>query len=189
MIENEEKIVLRYSLDLEDTLSNKYGWHDIKQGYLNSNIRIREIIHQSGRINHVFSFKQRIEETGRNIEIESEEITKADFDALWKTTSSRLLKRRVSCFVTVDDPINIEGGRSEVRWDIDFPRWESGEKYFVLAEVEMPHYMEKPPFILDDIVSHVVFEVPRSDNRFSAKKLSDENCARKLAKELGLILN
>jgi hypothetical protein len=184
MIENEEKIVLRYSPELEHDLITKYGWHDIRQGYFNSNNRIREITHQSGRMNHVFSFKQRLP-NGHNIEIESDEITKQDFDHIWQFTENRLIKRRVTCFITIDDPKNHEG-HSAIRWDIDFPQWESGVKHFGMAEVEMPVYMEKPPFILADIAPHVVYEVPRSDNRFSAKKLSDEKHARKMAKELSL---
>ncbi len=172
VIENEQKFVITNNLDLEERLSQKYGWHDIRQGYLNPNNRIREITYQSGFVDYIFSFKQRLT-NGRNIEIESDEITKENFDDLWKFTSERLFKRRISAFV------------DNLRWDIDFPRWESNTRYFAMAEVEMPADMETPPFILPDIEPHIVHVVPRSDNRFSARKLSDEDFAKNLFRLIG----
>lgn len=174
MIENEVKFCLRWTDQLEPLVTSKYGWHDIQQGYMTNNNRIREITHQSGLIEHVFSFKKRLS-NGRNIEIESDEITKENFDDLWPETSERLWKRRSSVFYS-----------KELRWDIDFPRWESGDRHFAMAEIEMPADMEEPPFILDLIKPFIVFQVPRSDNRFSARKISSEKHAKMLAKELGL---
>lgn len=182
MIENEIKLCIKHSSELEHTLTARYGWHDIKQGYLNNNSRIREITHQSGLVDHIFSFKQRLP-NGRNIEIESEEITKEDFDDLWEFTESRLFKRRVSRFIKIKDSMSMDG-HAVIRWDIDFLRM--NEVYFDMAEVEMPSHMERPPFILEDIQPYVIYEVPRSDNRFSARKLSDQKHAKKLAHEIGL---
>jgi hypothetical protein len=185
MIENEIKRVLRYSPTLEDELTKKYGYHDIQQGYLNPNSRIREITHQSGLVDHVFSFKQRLP-NGHNIEIESDEITKSDFDNLWEFTESRLFKRRVSVFQMMRDPNPNHEDTITIRWDIDFPRWPSGAVYFSMAEAEMPPTMDEPPSVLKDIKPFIAHEVPRSDNRFSARKIADEKHAKKLAEELGL---
>lgn len=174
--ENEVKYVLRRSLDLKFTLMAKYGWHDIIQGYLNPNNRIREITSQSGLITYVFSYKQRLS-NNRNVEIESD-IPKQDYDDLWKDTTHRLNKRRVSKFVQLD--------AESIRWDIDFPNWNC-EIPFDMAEVEMPTHLDRPSFILEDIAPFVVYEVPRTDGRFSAKKLSCEKHAMKMAKELRLL--
>lgn len=176
MIENEKKFVCSHYDELEAALTTKYGWHDIRQGYLNPNNRIREITHQSGLVEYVFSFKQRIPTSGLMIEIESDQITKANFDHLWEFTSERLFKRRSSVFLS-----------PELRWDVDFPRWPSGAKYFAMAEIEMPETMKEPPFILDDLKPFIVHEVPRSDHRFSARKISSEKNAKVLAKELKLL--
>jgi hypothetical protein len=175
MIENELKYCLRWTDEFESNLATKYGWSDIRQGYLNPSNRIRESIYQNGLVEYVFCFKQRLP-NGRMIEIESNEITKDNFDHLWEHTSERLYKRRTSVFIS-----------TELRWDIDFPRWNSGTKYFAMAEVEMPEEMEEPPFILPEIESFIVHKVPRADHRFTARKISSEKHTKMLAKELKLL--
>ncbi len=174
MIENEIKFVCHSYEKLEQFLTAKYGWMDIRQGYLTPNNRIREITYQNGQMEWVYSFKQRLP-NGKNIEIPVEELNKNDFNELWEFSTERLYKRRSSIFIS-----------NEFRWDIDFPRWKSGKKYFAMAEVEMPAEMENPPSILPDIEDYIVYEVPRSDNRFSARKLSSEKHAKAMADELGL---
>jgi len=173
MIENEIKFALKDYDKLEKLLTTKYGWHDIRQGYLNPNNRIREITHQSGLIEYVFSFKQRVP-SGRMIEIESDQITKDNFEHLWEFTKERLFKRRTSVFLS-----------PELRWDVDFPRWPNNGKYFAMAEIEMPEEMEEPPFILKELKPFIAFQVPRDDHRWSARKISSEKHAKELAKELG----
>ena len=179
MIENEIKFVLTGYDELERLLTGMYAWHDIEQGYLTNNNRIREITHQNRQVEHVFSFKKRLQ-NGRNVEIESDEMTKDDFDDLWKDTTERCWKRRFSVFETHVNP------KAIVRWDIDFPRWPSGNKYFAMAEVEMPASMEHIEEILPIIKSNIFHMVPRTDNRFSARRLSSDEHTQKMAEELGL---
>src|ERR1035437_8410232 len=185
-IENEIKIVLqgkeKYD-ELETLLSSIYGWEDINQAYFDSNNRIRKSSFKNGREEHVFAFKERLP-NGRTVEIESN-ISESEFDDLWEFTSERLSKRRCSVFCKKEDR-KTEEWLNVHRWDIDFPRWPSGNKYFAVAEVEMLSDMERPKHILSVLKPYVIHEVPRNDNRFSAKKLSDEKHARKLAKELKL---
>lgn len=182
-IENEIKFVLTRYDELELLLSSAYGWEDINQAYFNSNNRIRKSTFQNGREEHVFAFKQRLR-NGRTVEIESE-ISESEFDDLWEFTDERLFKRRSSIFCTKKNKDDKQWENVH-RWDVDFPRWPSGNKYFVVAEVEMVSDMERPNSILSILKPFVIHEVPRDDNRFSAKKLSDDKHAKKLAIELGL---
>jgi CYTH domain-containing protein len=170
-LENELKFVVRGYTELEALLT-PLGWQDIEQGYLNPNNRIRRITFQDGTQHHFFTYKQRLP-NGHNLEIEPL-ISATEFDEAWNYTVERLIKRRIS--IEHDD----------LKWDVDFYRWEQG-KYFVLAEVEMPPHMLRPGTILPYLVPHIIYEVPRDDDRFPARRLADEDHVRRVAHELGLL--
>ena len=69
---------------------------------------------------------------------------------------------------------------------VDFLRDEEGRVYFVMAEVEMPRFQALPEHIPEEIVGHILHSVAADDNRFTNKKLSDRDYARKmLAKIMG----
>jgi CYTH domain-containing protein len=170
--ENETKFVTNGYEELEALLTPG-GWQDIEQGYFNSENRIRRITYPDGTRQHFFTFKKRLI-WGDNLEIEPP-ISEAQFDEAWEHTNERLRKRRVS----------IE--HDNLKWDIDFYRWPAGARYFVLAEVEMPEHMSQPTAILPHLVPHMVYEVPREDNRFAARRLADATHAETLARSLRLL--
>ena len=171
LMENERKYAVRNYDELEALLT-PFGWHDIEQGYLNPENRVRRITYPNGTKHHVFTYKQRLP-NGHNLEIEAP-ITADLFEEAWPHTKPRLTKRRIS----------IDHGR--LKWDIDFYRW-SGGRYFVLAEVEMLPDMTQPDAILPHLAPHVVYEVPSDDGRFAARQLADEDHVRTVAQELGLL--
>ena len=171
MAENEIKFVIGGYDELE-TLLTPFGWHDIAQGYLTPNNRVRQITFENGAQQYYFGFKYRLP-NGHNLEIEPA-ISKDNFAEAWEFTNERIKKRRIP----------IEHGK--LRWDIDFYRWPRG-RYFVLAEVEMPANMERPDTILPYLQKHLVYEVPREDDRFAARRLSDEDHVRTIARDLGLL--
>jgi len=181
--ENEIKIVLHSPTELEPVLTNltqlfndgsidqpNIECQDITQGYLNENNRLRKIVELDGKPQHWLSFKQRLP-NHHNLEVEGI-IEPEVFDAAWRHTKERLTKRRFK----IDDP--------PLKWDIDFYRWQ--QPYFALAEVELPEGMEKfEPLAL--IGKYVHFIVPRDDGRFAARRLADDESAKALACELGLL--
>lgn len=169
--ENEIKFVASGYRQLEEELT-PFGWCDIEQGYLNPNNRVRRMTFSDGTRQYVFTFKQSLP-NGQNLEIELP-IDEDQYNAAWDHTNERVMKRRIT----------IEG--SHLKWDIDFYRWQHG-KYFVLAEVEMPTDMERPKIILPNLQPHLVYEVPRGDDRFAARRLADEAHVRAMATELGLL--
>lgn len=171
MSENELKFVVRDYDELE-TLLTPYGWMDIEQAYLTPQCRVRRIIYPNGARQHYFTFKQRLD-NGDNLEIEPV-IPETQFVEAWEHTKERLRKRRIV----------VEHGN--LKWDIDFYRWRTG-RYFVVAEVEMPPQMREPDDILPALVPHLVYAVPRSDGRFAARRLADEEHARAVAHQLDLI--
>jgi len=170
-MEHEKKYAIDHYEELEALLT-PFGWHDIEQGYLNPQSRVRRITYPSGARQCFFTYKQRLP-NGHNLEIEPS-ITAETFDEAWDYTHERLVKRRIS----------IEYDR--LKWDIDFYRWISG-KYFVVAEVEMLPEMQHPEKILPYLAPHVLYEVPYDDDRFAARRLADETHVRTLARELGVL--
>lgn len=174
MVENEVKFVLRHEDAFRELMARQFGLHVISQGYLNENARLRKEQAPGNRIGglqHVFTYKQRLS-NGENFEINAD-ITEHDFNEVWPLTDHRLEKDRASVVV------------NRIRWDIDFYRW--SQPYFVLAESEMPSGMVRPDHILPVISERIVYEVPRDDSRFTARRLSDEDHVMRLAVELGLL--
>lgn len=182
-IENEIKYVL-CSDELEQILCPLYGYHDVIQGYMNNSNRIRKSTYQNGKEDCYFTFKHRLP-NGKNIEIEKN-FNSSEFEELWEFTKEKVSKRRVSIFPKKDE-IELNHWKNVIQWDIDFIRWGSGKNHFIIAEVEMLSFMEKPLGILPILKPYIIHEVAKQDNRFTARKLSDEKHAIKLAKELGLI--
>ena len=168
-MENEIKIIATDYAELEAALT-PFGWVDIEQGYLNADNRVRRITFPSGNRDHFFTYKQRLP-NGHNLEIEPA-IKPHEFEEAWPYTQERLHKRRIS--------IEHDG----LRWDVDFYRW--SQPYFVVAEVEMPPHMQRPPTILPYLQTHILYEVPRSDGRFAARRLANDDFVRELAESLGL---
>lgn len=183
MTENEIKLVLRDPTRLEALLAEIEDMFatgsrtepiiirmDIIQAYLNQNNRLRRITERNGKQQFYLTYKQRLD-NHYNLEIEGT-IDQDVFDHSWDFTNRRLTKRRFE--IAQDDQI----------WDIDFYRWE--HPYFALAEVELPEGVDEFE-TLSLIADHVHFVVPRDDGRFSGYQLADEDHARQMALELGLL--
>lgn len=170
MDENEIKVITSGYAELEALLT-RYGWIDIQQGYLTPDNRVRRITYENGERDYFFTYKQRLS-NGHNLEIEPA-ISQQEYDEAWNYTKERVHKRRIS--IEHDD----------LKWDIDFYRW--SQPYFVVAEVEMPPDMERPHTILPCLQPHLVMQVPRSDSRFAARRMADEEFVCGLATVLGLI--
>ena len=65
-----------------------------------------------------------------------------------------------------------------LKWEIDFfYDFKRTACYFVLAEIELPERVARPPSIPDFISEYLIYEVPRDNDDFSSKKLSDMNYA------------
>jgi CYTH domain-containing protein len=170
-IENERKFVLDdISGALEARLASSPGVTRgfLRQGYLEaSGLRIRSIEGAAGT-RYIFSFKREVD--GQMVEIETD-ISKLDFDRLWKTRRETLQKARYSW---PDGPFH---------WDIDFFKTEEGATYFALAEVEMPEDAMTPPPPPADLAPHVLLLAPLGDPRFTSKRLADQNHAERLLAE------
>jgi hypothetical protein len=170
-LENECKYILKNYDLLEAALRQEHDGYLIDpQAYLHDRGRIRRLVYSS-HIEHIFSFKQTLRH-GEFIEIETP-ISETDFLGLLPFSLARLTKYRITV------------SRPPIRWDIDFVRWVNG-RHFVVAEAEMPPGMEEPPSILDVLLPHLVYIVPRCDRRFSARRLTDPIYAKGLAIDLGL---
>lgn len=99
-----------------------------------------------------------------------------DFKDLWAKAVKKLVKIRFL-------PNGYDG------WCIDFfNRWgtgEVGDRYFVMAEVELPEgespdMNNLPRFITDNLV----YAVPQTDDRFTSSKLFDRHYANSLLQSL-----
>jgi|SRR3954451_1157046 CYTH domain-containing protein len=166
-IENERKFVLEDDGALERSLANRPGVTSsyLRQAYLDaSGLRIRSIA-SKGRTRHIFSFKRPVDD--QMVEIETE-IAPIDFERLWKIRHETLQKARYSW------------NEGRYHWDVDFFKAEDGDTYFALAEVEMPETETKPPPPPAVLAPHVLLLAPRSDPRFTSKRLADRGHAERL---------
>lgn len=170
-IENERKFVLDdTSGALETRLAAGPGVTRafLRQAYLDaSGLRIRSIEGSEGT-RHIFSFKRQVD--GQMVEIETE-ISKIDFERLWKIRCETLQKARYSW---PDGPFH---------WDVDFFKAEDGRTYFALAEVEMPEDATTPPPPPACLAPHVLLLAPLDDPNFTSKRLSDQGHAERLLAE------
>ena len=170
-IENERKFVLDdIGGALEARLASSPGVTRVflRQAYLEaSGLRIRSLEGPTGT-RYIFSFKRPVD--GQMVEIETE-ITKVDFDRLWKIRCETLQKVRYSW---PDGPFH---------WDVDFFKTDDGRTYFALAEVEMPEDATTPPPPPASLAPHVLLLAPLGDPRFTSKRLSDQGHAERLLAE------
>jgi CYTH domain-containing protein len=170
-IENERKFVLEDDGELERTLAVLPGVTSsfLRQAYLDaSGVRIRSI-ESAGRLQHIFTYKRPVDD--QVVEIETE-ITPVDFERLWKLRRETLQKARYSW----------REGR--YRWDVDFFKTDDGHTYFALAEVEMPEGDTVPPEPPAVLAPHVLLLAPRSDPRFTSKRLADRGHAERLLSDV-----
>src|SRR6185369_11941492 len=166
-IENERKFVLELDPTLERRLVAAPGVvrSHLRQAYLEaSGLRIRAI-ESGGRTRHIFSYKRSVDD--QMVEIETE-ISPIDFERLWKLRRETLQKMRYSW----------RDGR--FHWDVDFFKAEDGHTYFALAEVEMPETDTVPPAPPAILATHVLLLAPRNDERFTSKRLSNQDHAERL---------
>lgn len=166
-IENERKFVLELDSRLERRLAAAPGVARsfLRQAYLEaSGLRIRAI-EAGGRTRHIFGYKRTVDD--QVVEIETE-ISPIDFERLWKLRRETLQKMRYSW----------SDGRFQ--WDVDFFKADDGSTYFALAEVEMPETDTVPPPPPAILSPHVLVLAPRSDERFTSKRLSNRDHAERL---------
>ena len=159
-IENERKYVMPPDFDAAEL----DGWarFDIRQGYLDDGPRIRQI----GDV-FLFTYKKWVPYAKELVEIETV-LSIDDFNLLWPLCVESLVKTR---YVKRTD---------DGEWVVDFLRDEEGRVYFVMAEVEMPRFQALPETIPPEIAGHILHSVAADDNRFTNKKLSDRDYARKM---------
>lgn len=142
----------------------------INQGYLHCGksltVRLRKQRGRRGKIKYVLAVKRKTK-PGRIIEIEKK-ISEADFRELADGAVGWLNKVRYI----------VEG------WDVDFFK-DGQETYFVMAEFEMPDGAVAPAKLPDFIADNLIYLVPREDCRFSSKKLSDIEYAKRLLGVVG----
>lgn len=164
-IENE----IKYLLDLNSKLESKIGkltkkQYYIEQSYVGKSGRIRLQRDRHGEIKRFFTFKQIVE--NETVEIEKK-IDFVDYELLSKVSTSLVKKTRY----------DVDG------WEIDF--FKVGlETYFVMAEIELPRGVKEPSGLPDFIKDNLIYVVDQNDLRFSSKKISDVEYAKKILEEI-----
>lgn len=166
-VENERKFVL--AQDISQAAFAGWARSDIRQAYLDDGPRIRD---QDGVA--TFTYKRMISAAQELVEIEAE-ISREDFDMLWSERATALDKTR---YAKRDDSGD---------WVVDFLRAESGELYFVLAEVELPRGVAAPSAIAAEIAPFVIYAVAASDSRFTNKRLTNVAYATALYREISIL--
>ena len=159
-VENERKYVLSPTFG-SDGLE---GWmrFDILQAYLDDGPRIRKF---GG--DYLFTYKKWAPHVKELVEIETA-ISREDFELLWPMRVEAVQKTR---YIRETD---------DGEWVVDFLRDGHGEVYFVLAEVELSRFQALPDEIPAEIRDHILYAVAAEDNRFTNKKLSDQDYAASL---------
>jgi hypothetical protein len=117
---------------------------------------------------YVMTVKTRVK-ADRVVEIEKS-ISEEDFDEMRSQASGWVTKTRYVVGL----------------WEIDFFKNEKDETYFIMAEIELPDGVKKPSKVPALVTENLLYEVPIEDVRFSSKKLSDIDYARKLLDEIGV---
>lgn len=125
----------------------------------------------------MFTYKQWSERTNCDTEIEMP-ISEEDFEDLFSQNTRYLTKHRY---------YHPEVKKSECDWSVDFLLDANGRPYFILAEVEMPEGEEEPDFIPKIIKPYIAYRVPKGDKDFSNKMLADQDHARKMLEQIGVI--
>lgn len=172
--EHEFKYVLSMDTDEAYFEENAHKHFSIQQGYLafskgmTCRVRSSRCV-KKGETKWYLTFKQKVQ--SRVIEVEKR-LDDRDGQDLWSVCVGRLSKDR---YVTIDN--------SGADWEIDFFK-NSGDLYFVLAEVELeecsPRIILIPHFIRDNLL----YEVPLTDERFGNKRLGDVGYARSIYQKI-----
>ncbi len=159
-VENERKYVLSPAFR-SDGLK---GWarFDILQAYLDDGPRIRKF-----GDDYLFTYKKWAPHVKELVEIETA-ISREDFELLWPMRVEAVQKTR---YIKETD---------DGEWVVDFLRDDEGDVYFVLAEVELSRFQALPDEIPEEIRAHILYAVAAEDNRFTNKKLSDQDYAESL---------
>lgn len=143
----------------------------IQQGYLTPEARIRSMANvQSGVVEHVFTFKRRVD--GDMVEIETL-IEKSDFADLWPTCIEKLEKTRFSF------------SDGDITWDVDIFGGDVYAPYFMMAEAELSTGREAPGItqVLEEFFVHFA----GVDKAFSSRALSDRAHAAGLMAKISQI--
>lgn len=164
--ENERKYVLVNEPFVLDTIAKQAKKIlTIEQAYIQSgkhwNFRVRKTfgIHYDDPIYHA-TYKHKID--GRVIEIQTK-LDERDYRDLSKETISTIVHK--TRYV-------IPAGA--LKWEVDFfYASKRTQPYFVLAEIELPERVSRPPLIPNFISDHLILAVSEDDGRFSSKKLAD----------------
>ncbi len=167
--ENERKYVLvNEPIVLSNIAQQAKRILSIEQAYIQSgdewNFRVRKTfgVHYDEPIYHA-TYKHKINERVVELQIALDE---RDYDDLLSQAFIVFNKTRYV----------IPAG--SLKWEIDFfYDTRRSNVYFVLAEVELPERVSRPPHIPDIIQEHLLFEVPEDNNEFSSVKLADMNYA------------
>ncbi len=167
--ENERKYVLiNEPVVLSDIARQAKRILSIEQAYIQSgekwNFRIRKTfgVHYDEPIYHA-TYKHKID--SRVVEIQTA-LDERDYDDL---SSQAFIIFNKTRYV-------IPAG--SLKWEIDFfYDIKRSNVYFVLAEIELPEKVSRPPYIPDIIREHLLFEVPEDNNKFSSVKLADMDYA------------
>lgn len=177
-VENERKFVLKFTGAEANKFENvvkhlsKAKEFEFRQGYLNENTRIREIVPISdGPAEYLFTYKMKV--NGKLIEIETD-ISEHDFNYLWVKVQTVINKNRIKV------PVN------GVIWEVDFIKdpSDANNSYLVMAEVELPDGVDAPDFIPDFVSQNLLYAVPIDDRRFDNTRLSSPKVVEKILKGL-----
>ena len=169
MIENEVKFVIRNEIGADYFIEHCGQGVPIHQGYLPGKARIRSKSFEGG-LKFFFTYKLPVKDVVFEIE---KEITEHEFDVLWPHTTDRLNKLRFMLEV------------GDVHWDIDLFYDNDGDRYFSLAEAEMPEDMLYPADIPAFLKETIRYAVPRNKTKdYSSKNLSSPKYAKELLSKL-----
>lgn len=174
--ENERKFVLINEpkvLDQIAKLAKKIL--SLEQAYIQFgddwNFRVRKTygIHYPEPIYHA-TYKHRI--NGRVVELQSA-VEERDYFDLFSVASCILYKTRYV----------IPAGA--LKWEVDFfYDYKHTSPYFVLAEIELPEKVSRPPTIPSFIQENLLFEVPADNNDYASVNLGSIEYALKKYGEL-----
>lgn len=161
-IENERKYVI------DETSESLFAQHaektlHIDQKYLAINKGFSTRVRSINNCRFILTVKQDVQGMVGQLEIETE-ISKEDFDILWKTAYRVISKIRY-----------IYKG-----WEVDFFKTEQGKNYIAVAEIELPPKVKWPENIPQIIKENIIYVVPIEDKRFSNKKIGNIKYASKL---------
>lgn len=167
--ENGRDIVLEKQISQDD-----YDdlWKKSDNGALPKDARVREYGDK-----FMFTYKQWCNAKNRDTEIEMK-ISEDDFEVLYAQRLRDLSKNR---YYAPDNHT------SDHDWSVDYILDDADSAYLVLAEVEMPDGMEDPDYIPDLIKPYIAYRVPKGDKNFSNSALCDQNHARAMLEQIGVL--